>query len=118
MTKAIDFSHWLLLTGVWAMSTDEQAIRGLLAAWFAATAAGDLDRLLTLMAEDVVFLTAGRPPLGRAAFAEGFRAGRQRQRVEAGGELEEVVVSGDLAHGRVRLSVTVTPLAAGNPPQR
>jgi len=33
--------------------------------WFDAVNAGDLGRLLTLMADDVVFLNPGRPPFGR-----------------------------------------------------
>ena len=45
------------------MSADEQAIRDLVALWHSATAKGDVDTVLGLMAEDVVFLAAGRPPL-------------------------------------------------------
>ena len=37
------------------MNTDERAIRDIVAEWFEATAAGDLERLLPLMADDVVF---------------------------------------------------------------
>ena len=44
------------------MSTDEQAIRNLVEQWHRATAAGDVDTVLGLMAEDVVFLMAGKPP--------------------------------------------------------
>jgi uncharacterized protein (TIGR02246 family) len=41
------------------MSDDERQIRQLVATWMAATRAGDLDTVLSLMAEDVVFLRAG-----------------------------------------------------------
>ena len=51
------------------MSTDEQAIRDLVAQWHTATAKGDVDTVLGLMAEDVVFLAAGKQPMrGRGAF--------------------------------------------------
>jgi ketosteroid isomerase-like protein len=57
------------------VGSDEQAIRAVQAAWFEATAAGDLARLRTLMADDVVFLAPGRPPFGAAEFASAFEAG-------------------------------------------
>ena len=54
------------------MSTDEQAIRDLIASWHRATAAGDVETVLTLMAEDVVFLVAGHPPTrGRNCLSAG-----------------------------------------------
>lgn len=97
------------------MTNDEQAIRDMQATWFEATASGDLSRLLTLMADDVVFLTPGRPPFGREAFAASFKDGLQQMRFRCSGELEEVVVSGDVAYARGRLSVSVTPSAGGEP---
>ena len=51
------------------MSDDERAIRELVAAWMAATKAGDHDRVLSLMTDDVVFMVPGREPFGREAFA-------------------------------------------------
>lgn len=52
------------------MSSDEQEIRNLVATWMAATKAGDIERVLSLMAEDVVFLLPGQPPMiGKSAFA-------------------------------------------------
>ena len=44
------------------MSADEQAVRNLVASWHRATAAGDVDAVLALMADDVIFLVAGQPP--------------------------------------------------------
>ena len=38
------------------MSTDERAIRDLVAVWHSATPKGNVDTVLSLMAEDVVFL--------------------------------------------------------------
>ena len=51
------------------MASDEREIRTVHSIWIDAVNAGDLARLLTLVAEDVVFLTPGQAPLGR----EGFR---------------------------------------------
>ena len=43
-----------------SMSADERAIREVPQEWMRATAAGDLARVLELMADDIVFLTPGR----------------------------------------------------------
>jgi uncharacterized protein (TIGR02246 family) len=91
------------------MSADESAIRDLMDAWFEATGKGDLNRLLTLMAEDVVFLTAGRPPFGRDAFVASFNAGLRQHQITCTGEMEEIAIVGDLAYTRGRLAVCVTP---------
>ncbi len=56
------------------MTTDEQAIRRLVAQWHTATAAGDVEVVLGLMAEDVVFLVPDQPPMkGRSTFEKGLR---------------------------------------------
>ena len=56
------------------MANDEQAIRALIGTWMRATAEGNLPQILRLMAEDVVFLTPGQPPMrGRDAFAPSFK---------------------------------------------
>jgi uncharacterized protein (TIGR02246 family) len=47
------------------MAPDEREIRTVHSSWIDAVNAGDLARLLTLVAEDVVFLTPGQPPFGR-----------------------------------------------------
>jgi uncharacterized protein (TIGR02246 family) len=95
------------------VGSDEGCIRAVQAAWFEATAAGDLARLRTLMADDVVFLVPGRPPFGAAEFASGFEAAQRQVRISCSGELEEVVVSGDVAYTRGRLAVSVLPLSGG-----
>ncbi len=45
------------------MDRDEQEIRQLVVTWMAATKAGDIDTVLSLMAEDVVFLVPGQAPM-------------------------------------------------------
>lgn len=56
------------------MQTDEQAIRDLVMTRLAATERGDHERVSSLMAEDVVFLVSGRPPMNKAEFTAGLAA--------------------------------------------
>jgi uncharacterized protein (TIGR02246 family) len=95
------------------MGSDERAIREVQSTWIEATTAGDLARLLPLMADDVVFLSSGRAPLDRDAFAAAFSAGHKQARINCSAELEEVVVVGEVAYTRTRHSVSVTPIAGG-----
>ena len=89
---------------------DEAAIRTLIATWHQATAAGDLATILSLMDEDVVFLTAGRPPMrGRDAFGASFQSVLQGARIESSAVVREVQVSGDLAYSWADLTVDVIP---------
>lgn len=100
------------------MQTDEQAIRHLIATWMSATKAGDLDVVLSLMAEDVVFLVAGHPPMiGRAAFAAAAngQAGQPSPQFDGTSDIQEVVVSGDWAYMWTKLKVVATP-PGGAPP--
>ena len=102
------------------MNTDEQAIRNLVSRWHSATAAGDVDTILGLMAEDVVFLVPGKPAMhGRSAFEQGLRALLASHRVESTGEIQEIEVSGDLAYCWTQLTVRIVALAgAGDAPVR
>ncbi|MBI4289939.1 MAG: SgcJ/EcaC family oxidoreductase [Betaproteobacteria bacterium] len=97
------------------MSTDEQAIRNLVARWHGATKAGDVESVLRLMSEDVVFLVAGHPPMkGRSAFEKGLRSLLGSHRIESTGDIQEVDVSGDLAYCWSVLTVRVTPVSGGD----
>jgi len=96
------------------MTPDEQAIRDLIAAWNRATAAGDAGPLLGLMAEDVVFLTPGQPPMrGREAFMAGFQAALKRFRISPESEVQELQVMGDWAYCWTHIAVTMTPINGG-----
>lgn len=95
------------------MDSDERAIRELHTTWIEAVNAGDLARLLTLMADDVVFLSPGRPPFGRDGFPIGFSAAHQQSRIRCISELEEVVIVGEVAYTLCRDSLSVTPRAGG-----
>jgi uncharacterized protein (TIGR02246 family) len=96
------------------MNADERAIRDLIARWHEATAAGDVDTILGLMSEDVVFLVAGKEPMkGRAVFGYGLRGLLKTHRVKSSGEIQELHVSGDLAYCWTYLEVLMTPLSGG-----
>ena len=96
------------------MQNDEQAIREVVADWQKTAAAGDLSKLLNLMAENVVFYVVGQPPMrGREAFAAAFRAAVQQVRIESTARIEEIQVAGNFAHLANHLTVTMTPLQGG-----
>jgi uncharacterized protein (TIGR02246 family) len=101
------------------MNNDQQAIRSLVDTWMRATVAGDLDRVLELMDEDVVFLGVGRPPMrGRAAFAAASRAMEGKVRVEGTANIQEVRVFGDWAYCWNELTVRMHPADGGAPTER
>ena len=56
------------------MTNDERAIRELIATWMDASQKGDLQTVLGLMADDVVFMVPGREPFGKEAFAAARKA--------------------------------------------
>jgi uncharacterized protein (TIGR02246 family) len=95
------------------MGPDERAIREVHSTWIDAVNAGDLVCLLRLMADDVVFLAPGQPPVGRDGFSPGFSAAHQRARINCISELEAVVVVGEVAYTLSRDSLSVTPHAGG-----
>jgi len=89
------------------MGPDDRAIREVHSTWIDAVNAGDLGRLLPWMADDVVFLTPGGEPFGKAEFENGMR-GRSFQ-VEGGSDIEELQVAGTWAWMRTHINVTMTP---------
>ena len=94
--------------------TDEEQILDLMARWRSATARGDLDAILGMMTEDALFLTAGKPPMTKQRFADGFRSFAGRVKVEADQDVREVSVSGDLGYAWTKLRVTMTEGDEGN----
>lgn len=95
------------------MSPEEQNIRQVHSTWIHAVNAGDVARLLTLMTDDVVFLSPGQAPVGREAFPAGFSTAHQQFRVLCVSEVERIVVVGDVAYTTCRDSLSVTPRAGG-----
>lgn len=90
------------------MDKDEQAIRDLVDTWFAATKAGDLETVLGLMSDDVVFMVPGQEPFGKEIF-EANSLTMKNVRVEGTSEIQELRVLGEWAWMRNRLEVTITP---------
>lgn len=90
------------------MSEDDRAIREVIAAWMRASAEGDIDTVLGLMTDDVVFLVPGREPFGKAAFAAASQ-GMQGMRLDGKSDVREIEVAGDWAYARSYLEVSITP---------
>jgi uncharacterized protein (TIGR02246 family) len=93
------------------MTHDEQQIRELVATWMEATRNGDTKTVLSLMSEDVVFLTPGHPPMkGRAAFAAAAKAQSEGGAPQFDGtsEIQEIKVLGDWAFMWTKLTVVTT----------
>jgi uncharacterized protein (TIGR02246 family) len=90
------------------MSKDEDAIRELVMTWMAASKAGDLTRVLSLMAEDVIFMVPGKEPFGKEAFAANANE-LKNVRIDGKAEILELKVLGDWAFLRNHLTVTITP---------
>jgi uncharacterized protein (TIGR02246 family) len=90
------------------MTDDERAIRAVVDAWFAATRAGDVDAVLDLMTDDVVFMVPGQEPFGKAAYAMASR-GMANIAIEGTSEIVELRVLGEWAYLRNHIDLTVTP---------
>lgn len=99
------------------MQSDEQEIRQLVATWMGATKAGDVETVLSLMAEDVVLLVPGQTPMRKADFAAAARtqSGEEAPKIEGTSEVQEIKVLGEWAFMWTRLTVVVTP-PGGSPP--
>lgn len=94
------------------MTRDEQEIRTLVSTWIEATKKGDIQTILGLMTEDVVFLLPGQSPMiGRAAFEAAAKAQDAKAKPEFDGtsEIQEIQILGDYAYIWTRLKVVITP---------
>jgi uncharacterized protein (TIGR02246 family) len=92
------------------MRSDEQEIRQFVATWLAATKAGEVDTVLSMIADDVVFLAPGQPVMGKAEFTAATRAqaGHGAPRIDASSEIQEIRILDDWAFMWTRLSVVMT----------
>ena len=90
-----------------ASEDDERQIRELINAWIAASNARNLPALMDMMTDDVVFMTPGRAPFGKAEFA----ADSQRMKsvaIDARAQVQEIEVSGPRAYVRNHIRVELT----------
>jgi uncharacterized protein (TIGR02246 family) len=100
------------------MQDDEQAIRELVATWLSASEAGDTEKVLSLMAEDVVFLVTGQPPMrGKSAFAAS-QAALADINMQTNSEIQEIKVFGEWAYLWTKLTVVITPKSGGQSVRR
>ncbi len=99
------------------MTDDERAIRNLVETWMAASKAGDGPKVLSLMADDAVFMVPGQQPFGKQAFAAAAK-GQQAFTMDASSDIRELRVLGDWAYLRSFIDLTVTPKNGGNPTKR
>lgn len=102
-----------------AATDDEKAIRDLVRTWMIATQAGDIQTVLDLMMDDVIFMVSGRELFGKEAFrdaAEDMKSGNKSGvRYEGESNIEELKVLGDWAYIRNRLKVTTIPADGTDP---
>lgn len=87
---------------------DEQAIRKLVDDWLAASGTGELETVLNLMGDDVIFMVPGKEPFGKQAFAENSKSMKD-YKIDASSDIKEIEVLGNRAWMRQRLEVTITP---------
>jgi len=98
------------------MTDDATAIRQVVETWMAASRKGDLETVLGLMTEDVVFMVPGKEPFGKEAFAAASR-GMGETKIDGDSEIVELKLLGDWAYIRNRIDMTATP-PGGEPVRR
>ncbi len=90
------------------MTEDERAIRDLVATWMKASEAGDVNTVLSLMADDVIFMVPGREPFGKEAFRAASEA-MKGIRLTGTSNIREIKVLGDWAYIRNYIEMTIMP---------
>src|SRR5262245_22755870 len=90
------------------MTEDERAIHELIGTFMKASQDGDVDTVLGLMADDVIFMVPGREPFGKQEFAATAQ-GIKDMRMEGTNEVRELKVLGNWAYLRGYIAITMTP---------
>ena len=90
------------------MTDDERAIRDLVASWMKASEAGNVTTVMSLMADDVIFMVPGREPFGKEAFRASSEA-MKNVRLKGTSDIREIKVLGDWAYIRNYIEITITP---------
>lgn len=99
--------------GETTMSDEEAQVRTAHAAFIDAVNAVDLDCVLASMTDDAVFINPGQAPFGRDGFPEGFLRGHAEFELRCTSEIDEVIVSGDMAHVRCHDRLALKPRDGG-----
>ena len=94
---------------------DERQIRELVDSWIAASNARDLPALIGMMTDDIVFMTPGRAPFGKAEFAADVER-MKSVAIDARAEVQEIEVFGPRAYIRNHVRVELT--SPGQAPKR
>jgi uncharacterized protein (TIGR02246 family) len=94
---------------------DTRQIRRLVDSWIAASNARDLPALMDMMTDDVVFMTPGRAPFGKAEFAADSEHVKGVA-IDARAEVQEIEVFGPRAYIRNHVRVELT--SPGQAPKR
>ena len=98
-----------------AEEDDARQIRELVDSWIAASNSRDVSALMDMMTGDVVFMTPGRAPFGKAEFAAD--SGRMKSvAIDARAEVQEIEVFGPRAY--IRNHVRVELSSPGQAPKR
>ena len=90
------------------MQNDKDAIRKLVDNWLETNKKGDIESVLQMMTDDVVFMVQGREPFGKEAFAS-FANTMKNVAIDGTSEIVELEVLGDWAWMRNHLRMTMTP---------
>lgn len=102
------------------MQNDEQEIRQLVSTWISASKSGDVDTVLSLTTDDVVFLVTGHPVMRKTEFAAASRAQATADAPQFDGtsNIQEIKIVGDWAFMWSELTVVVTPPGGAKPMKR
>ena len=92
-------------------TNDERAIRELVDTWMAASREGDLTAVLDLMADDVIFMTAGREPFGKEEFRASFEA-LSGMKMDGRSDIRELEIAGDWAWIRNHIEISMTRIGS------
>lgn len=95
--------HWKL-----PMNSDERAIRDLVDQWMEASQKGDVEAVLDLMGEDMIFMVPGREPFGRDEF-RAMSLSMRGAKLDGRAEVQELKLLGDWAFIRNHIDLTMTP---------
>ena len=100
-------------------NADELQIRKAFQSLMQGGTEGDLDSVLRLLAEDVVFFLPGRPALrGRDPFAATFRETLKHSQIQAAFEIQDIRIADGHAYCWSQLSLSITPRRGGLPKRR
>lgn len=74
------------------MQNDAQEIRQLVSTWMTASKAGDVEKLLSLLTEDVVFLVPGQPVMRKTDFtaAAPVQSAQDAPPFDSASEIQEI----------------------------